>query len=191
MRLHLEAFFIATKEKSKDYWKADRNNVTCIQCFFVTIFQLAIPAFLGLQMLLNLWQELQCYTILGRKSTPFVYVQLKNGTPSTHLVYNFACIPFHCCKCTVLFNNMNKSRSLWEKKPRTFSRLFSVCLFGSLNFIRLLRVVITPSVTCWEEKTTRSNRMNFRLPFWSFLTTGNDRFPSPRYTWYPGTHALF
>ena len=29
----------------------------------------------------------------------------------------------------------------------------------SLNFIRLLRVVITPS----EEKTTRSNRMNFRL----------------------------
>ena len=31
--------------------------------------------------------------------------------------------------------------------------------YGSLNFIRLLRVVITPS----EEKTTRSNRMNFRL----------------------------
>ena len=30
---------------------------------------------------------------------------------------------------------------------------------GSLNFIRLLRVVITR----WEEKTTRSNRMNFRL----------------------------
>ena len=34
----------------------------------------------------------------------------------------------------------------------------------SLNFIRLLRVVITPSVSkCWEEKTTRSNRMKFRL----------------------------
>ena len=32
-------------------------------------------------------------------------------------------------------------------------------LQASLNFIRLLRVVITPSV----EKTTRSNRMNFRL----------------------------
>ena len=32
---------------------------------------------------------------------------------------------------------------------------------SSLNFIRLLRVVITPSVV--EEKTTRSNRMNFRL----------------------------
>ena len=125
VRLHLEAFFIATKEKSKDHWKADRNNVTCIQCFFVTIFQLAIPAFLGLQMLLNLWQELQCYTILGRKSTPFVYVQLKNGTPSTHLVYNFACIPFHCCKCTVLFNNMNKSRSLWQKKkPERFLDFF-------------------------------------------------------------------
>ena len=31
---------------------------------------------------------------------------------------------------------------------------------SSLNFIRLLRVVITPSV---DEKTTRSNRMNFRL----------------------------
>ena len=30
----------------------------------------------------------------------------------------------------------------------------------SLNLIRLLRVVVTPSV---EEKTTRSNRMNFRL----------------------------
>ena len=30
--------------------------------------------------------------------------------------------------------------------------------FSSLNFIRLLRVVITPS----EEKTTPSNRMNFR-----------------------------
>ena len=33
----------------------------------------------------------------------------------------------------------------------------------SLNFIRLLRVVITPSVR--EEKTTRSNRMNFRLSY--------------------------
>ena len=32
-------------------------------------------------------------------------------------------------------------------------------LQASLNFIRLLRVVITPSV----EKTTRSSRMNFRL----------------------------
>ena len=32
-------------------------------------------------------------------------------------------------------------------------------LRSSLNFIRLLRVVITP-----QEKTTRSNRMNFRLP---------------------------
>ena len=31
--------------------------------------------------------------------------------------------------------------------------------YGSLNFIRLLRVVITPA----EKKTTRSNRMNFRL----------------------------
>ena len=36
------------------------------------------------------------------------------------------------------------------------------CIMPSLNFIRLLRVVITPSVACcWEEKTTRSNRMSF------------------------------
>ena len=34
---------------------------------------------------------------------------------------------------------------------------------GSLNFIRLLRVVITPSER--EKKTTRTNRMNFRLYF--------------------------
>ena len=34
----------------------------------------------------------------------------------------------------------------------------------SLNFIWLLQVVITPSVTrCWEEKRTRSSRMKFRL----------------------------
>ena len=34
----------------------------------------------------------------------------------------------------------------------------------SLNFIRLLRVVITPSVSKrWEEKTTWSNRMKFKL----------------------------
>ena len=70
--------------------------------------------------------------------------------------------------------------------PRASSRLFCFscsrvlmlrassqrsCPIG-LNFTRLLRVVITPSVTCcWEEKTTRSNRMNFRLvvPFVLFL----------------------
>ena len=34
-----------------------------------------------------------------------------------------------------------------------------------LNFIQLLQVVITPSVTYLEEKTTQSNRMNFRLNY--------------------------
>ena len=43
---------------------------------------------------------------------------------------------------------------------------------NSLNFIRLLRVVITPSVTrCWEEKMTQSNWMNFRL-FWKLIFKG-------------------
>ena len=43
--------------------------------------------------------------------------------------------------------------SFWEVCPNSqYTREYS------LNFIRLLRVVITPS-----EKTTRSNRMNFSL----------------------------
>ena len=40
-----------------------------------------------------------------------------------------------------------------------------VTIIHRLNFIRLLQVVITPSGTCLEEKTTRSNRMNFRLNY--------------------------
>ena len=39
--------------------------------------------------------------------------------------------------------------------------------FTSLNFIRLLRVVITPSVT-EGTITTRSNRMKFSLEFYQF-----------------------
>ena len=47
------------------------------------------------------------------------------------------------------------------------SQLCPVRALSSLNFIRLLRVVITPSV---KEKTTRSNRMNFRLGFKASFT---------------------
>ena len=66
------------------------------------------------------------------------------------------------------------------------------CIMPSLNFIRLLRVVITPSVArCWEEKTTRSNRMSFRLynailnvemgcsPTWRTLNKNRDGSYSP------------
>ena len=50
-----------------------------------------------------------------------------------------------------------------KSASRISAELFNfrdISLSVSLNFIRLLRVVITPS-----EKTTRSNRMNFRLSF--------------------------
>ena len=43
-----------------------------------------------------------------------------------------------------------------------YSSLILIVVKDSLNFIRLLRVVITPSVI-EDEKTTRSNRTNFRL----------------------------
>ena len=43
-----------------------------------------------------------------------------------------------------------------------YSSLILIVVKDSLNFIRLLWVVITPSVI-EEEKTTRSNRTNFRL----------------------------
>ena len=33
--------------------------------------------------------EVQLLTLLHEKSTPFVYLLLTNGTPSTYLVYNF------------------------------------------------------------------------------------------------------
>ena len=41
-----------------------------------------------------------------------------------------------------------------------------------------------------KKKTERFLDIFFCLPVWAFLTTGNDRFPSPRHTWYPGTHAF-
>ena len=44
-------------------------------------------------------------------------------------------------------------------KPELTQKMFSL---SSLNFIRLLRVVITPSVT-EGVITTRSNRMKFRV----------------------------
>ena len=58
---------------------------------------------------------------------------------------------------------MWKCRRFWREKRIESSINQAVNTRYSLNFIRLLRVVITPSVSCWEEKTTRSNRMNFRL----------------------------
>ena len=53
-------------------------------------------------------------------------------------IFNFLCLFFSLHSCNPLF---------W----------FTCSYYFSLNFIRLLRVVITPSVT------TRNNRMNFRL----------------------------
>ena len=47
--------------------------------------------------------------------------------------------------------------------PFTITESVSRSRNYSLNFIRLLRVVITPSVT-EGVITTRSNRMKFRLP---------------------------
>ena len=69
----------------------------------------------------------------------------------------------------ILISNWSQTRKFSQsfKNTRREDRGFS--LFSSLNFIRLLRVVITPSVT-WEEKTTRNNRMNFRLTFLTIVT---------------------
>ena len=50
---------------------------------------------------------------------------------------------------------------------------WSVCWKDTLNFIRLLRVVITPSVTSdVVERRKRSNRMNFRLLERMIVSTG-------------------
>ena len=85
----------------------------------------------------------------------------------------FCLFPFVFCQDAELIISLN----LWQQCCSvfivfqllyllfTFFSLFRMSVFdifsASLNFIRLLRVVITP----WEEKTTRSNRMNFRLLF--------------------------
>ena len=51
-----------------------------------------------------------------------------------------------------------------EKARDKSRRKKNVYWSPSLNFIRLLQVVITPSVTrCWEEKRTLNSRMKFRL----------------------------
>ena len=70
--------------------------------------------------------------------------------------YNRQCKPANQCKVPVTT----------PKKVLLADGGSSANTLGSLNFIRLLRVFITPSVSCWEEKTTRSNRMNFRLHSW-------------------------
>ena len=49
---------ITKNEKSKDYCKADQNNM---YCFFITIFRLAIPAFFRFTDVTELMQESQYY----------------------------------------------------------------------------------------------------------------------------------
>ena len=90
-----------------------------------------------------------------------------------HFFVCFRLFPFVFCQDAELISSLN----LWQQCCSifivfqllyllfTFFSLFHMSIFdifsASLNFIRLLRVVITPR----EEKTTRSNRMNFRLLF--------------------------
>ena len=59
---------------------------------------------------------------------------------------------------------LGKSISLWQQWTKNFE-VDKIRILRSLNFIRLLRVVNYSLSSCWEEKTTRSNRMNFRLNF--------------------------
>ena len=68
-------------------------------------------------------------------------------------------------KRTDLANNADENEKAQERMHATLGccAFGQVCLWISLNFIRLLRVVITPSVA-ERRKTTRSNRMKFRLP---------------------------
>jgi len=51
------------KEKSKDYYKADQDNV---YCFFITIFRLAIPAFFRF---IDVTEVMIGITIVFRNST--------------------------------------------------------------------------------------------------------------------------
>ena len=69
----------------------------------------------------------------------------------------------------ILISNWSQTQKFSQSFKNTSREDGSFSLFSSLNFIRLLRVVVTPSVT-WEKKTTRSNRMNFRLTFLTIVT---------------------
>ena len=69
----------------------------------------------------------------------------------------------------LLISNWSQTQKFSQSFKNTSREDGSFSLFSSLNFIRLLRVVVTPSVT-WEKKTTRSNRMNFRLTFLTIVT---------------------
>ena len=63
------------------------------------------------------------YTIYHEKGTPFVYLLLTNGS-SFHIPCLELCVPFNCCKCTVIY-------VIGNHKNRTFSRLYkaikSIC----------------------------------------------------------------
>ena len=109
---------------------------------------------------------------------PHSFPSQLSGTVSQWIVSRqetslFCLFPFVFCQDAELISSLN----LWQQCCSifivfqllyllfTFFSLFRMSIFdifsASLNFIRLLRVVITPR----EEKTSRSNRMNFRLLF--------------------------
>ena len=78
----------------------------------------------------------------------------------------------------------------WKMVPLPHTQFITLhaSLFTAVNALSFLTIWINQGA--YGKKTQNVFSTFFCLPFWAFLTTGNDRFPSPRHTWYPRTPGL-